>query len=129
MYLAGGAAVLVIAALGAVLLIRSAAPSTTIMTVELAVYDDFDGCDLGFGYSDVPGSSVTIRADGAFAGSGSLGRVGKDDVISCTFTARIAGVPTDARFYTIEIGRRGTGDATKSELEATNWTYRATLGL
>lgn len=130
LWIGGGVGLLVVLALVLVVVVRNVAPSTTTMTVTLAVYDDdFRGCDLSWGYADVPGSNVIVRADGAIVATGSLSRIGTEELISCEFTARLSGVPTDGSFYTIEIGRRGTGDATRSELEANNWTYQATLGL
>lgn len=129
-WIAGGVGAAVILGLIIFAVVRVAAPSTTTVTVNLTVFnDDFRGCDLGLGYFDVPGSAVIVRADGDLVGTGSLGRSGTEDLLSCKFTARISDIPTDADFYTFEIGRRGTGDATRGELERNNWTYDASLGL
>jgi hypothetical protein len=130
MFIVGGAGAVVLIALITFGVTRLAAPSTTVVTVTLAVYsDDFRGCNLGLGYFDVPGSTVIVRSDGEVVGTGSLGRFGTEELISCTFTARIENIPTNGSSYSFEIGRRGTGQATRAELEADDWTYKATLGL
>ena len=136
-WILGGIAVVVIIGLGTILLTRGGgsgggilAPDTETLTVTLDVYtDDFSGCDLGLGYSDVPGSLVIVEVDGEVVGTSELGRFGSDEQIYCQFTARVPDVPADGRLYEISVGRRGTGDATKSELVANGWTYSATLGL
>lgn len=135
-WIIGGIAVVAVALLG-VLLLRGGgsgggilAPDTETLTVTLDVYtDDFSGCDLGLGYFDVPGSLVIVEVDGEVVGTSELGNFGSDEGIYCQFTARVPNVPTDGALYEISVGRRGTGDVTKSELEANDWTYSATLGL
>ena len=135
-FIGGGAAIAVLA-IALILALRGGSdgggfipPDTKTLTVTLDVYtDDFSGCDLGLGYYDVPGSIVVVEVDGEVVGKSELGEYGSDEGISCQFTARVPDVPTDGTFYEISIGSRGTGDATKSELESNGWTYSATLGL
>jgi hypothetical protein len=138
------AAVLVIAAFGAINLASgdstsssggsqdggnsSSIPATTTLDVALTVFDE-DGCDFGWGYDDVPGSTVTVSVDGVPVAFDQLPRFGQDSVVFCDFKVAIRGVPTDGNIYEIEIGRRGKAVKSRAELIEENWSYNGTLGL
>lgn len=118
----------VIAGLGALLLIvNNLGGGTRTVAVNFTVYG-VDNCEMGLGYIDVPGSAVTIEADGEFAGISSLSRFGDDVGYGCMFTASVADVPTDASVYSIEVGRRGVITNTQSELEGNGWAFDLSLG-
>lgn len=122
----GGAVVLAAAAVGISQI--AGGPSTATLDLTLTVYND-DGCDLGLGYFDVPGSTVIVSVDGVPSAFGELPTFGDDGFISCEFTTLIPDVPTDGQIYEIEIGRRGDQTLTRTELESSNWSYEASLGL
>ena len=136
-WIVGGIVAGVVVLLGGLLLLTRGSsgggilpPTTETLTVTLDVYtDDFRGCNLGWGYADVPGSIVIVEVDGKVVGTSDLSRIGRESGISCTFSATVASVPTDGILYEISIGRRGTGTSTATELEQNNWTYSASLGL
>lgn len=121
----GAVIVLVIAALG---ITQLSGGSTTNLDVTLTVFND-EGCDLGLGYFDVPGSTVIVSVDGVPTAFGDLPTFGDDGFLYCEFTTTIADVPTDGEIYQIEIGRRGEQTLTRMELESANWSYEASLGL
>ena len=102
--------------------------NVTTLDVSLTVFND-DGCDLGLGYDDVPGSTVTVRVDGIPVAFEDLPYFGDDGVAYCDFEVSIPGVPTDGNIYEIEIGRRGNAVMSRAELVADNWSYAASLGL
>jgi hypothetical protein len=102
-------------------------PKTTTLSVTLLLIDE-DGCDVGLGYFDVPGSAITVEGDGELVAFGQLDS-GSDDVFSCEFRGTVLNVPTDAISYTISVGRRGTKTYTRSELEANNWELEYSLGI
>lgn len=101
---------------------------TTFLDVTLTVFDE-DGCNLGLGYDDVPGSTVTVSVDGVPIAFDQLPFFGEDGVFYCDFEVSIAGVPTDGSIYEIEIGRRGKAVLSRTELVADNWSYSGSLGL
>lgn len=105
-----------------------AEPQTTFLDVSLTVFDE-DGCNLGWGYDDVPGSTVTVSVDGVPIAFDQLPSFGDDGVVYCDFEVSIAGVPTDGSIYEIEIGRRGKAVLSRTELVADNWSYSGSLGL
>lgn len=120
-------AVLGVVALGVVALRLLASPSTTTVYVNVTILD-IDGCDVGLGYYDVPGSTVSVLADGVFAGSARLSEIGDPGALGCTFSAWIPDVPTDASVYTMDGGDRGEITNTRSELEGNDWAFEASLG-
>lgn len=123
--IAGGALLVV----GGVLLLTGSPTPTTTMTITLDVYNDFDGCDLGPDYRDIPGSEVVVKKDGAVVGSTSLGRVGEEDFVKCSFRAQLDEVPTDGDNYEIAIAGRGSQEVSREDLAATKWNFTAKLGL
>lgn len=122
------AVVAVVAVLLVVFTVGRSTPTETV-TVEFTVFNDFDGCDFGFGYADVPGSNVIIEADGEIVATGSLPRFGDSDVVSCTFVTTLLDVPADKAFYELTVGRRGTLTRSLAEMESSGWTWDASLGL
>lgn len=122
------AVVAVVAVLLVVFTVGRSTPTESV-TVEFSVFDDFNGCDFGFGYSDVPGSNVIIEADGEIVASGSLPRFGDSDVLSCTFVTTLSDVPADKSFYELTVGRRGTVTRSLAEMESAGWTWDVSLGL
>jgi len=68
-------------------------PQVTPLDVSLTVFNE-DGCDFGWGYDDVPGSTVTVSVDGIPVAFDQLPRFGEDNVVFCDFKVSIPGVPT-----------------------------------
>ena len=122
--IAGGLALLVIFGL----VIRAASGGgTKTVRVEMTILGE-DNCSIGLGYLDVPGSAVSIQADGEIVGMSTLSQYGDSGVLGCTFSTTVSDVPSDAALYTLTIGRRGDITNTRSELEGNGWTFEATLG-
>jgi len=120
---AGAAGVLVIGIVAVVLLW----PRSASISVVLTVYTG-SGCSLPSGYDNVPGADVTIRAGGERV-EGSLPLRGSAVGLgACAFRTTISGLPRDASTYALTIGTRGTVDATKRELEASDWEWAVSLG-
>lgn len=114
--------------LGAAIVVTNAVGGgTRNVTVSFTVFG-VDDCELGLGYFDVPGSSVTIEADGELAGIGTLTQFGDDVGYGCEFSAVVLDVPDDASLYSIEVGRRGVITNTRSELESNGWEFDLSLG-
>ena len=129
----GGLIVLGVAVVGMVNIASGSNPITqepqvTPLDVSLTVFNE-DGCDFGWGYDDVPGSTVTVSVDGIPVAFDQLPRFGEDNVVFCDFKVSIPGVPTDGNIYEIEIGRRGKAVQSRAELIESNWSYSASLGL
>lgn len=121
---AGGLVVLVLVGL----VIRAASGGgTTTVRVEMTIIGE-DNCSIGLGYLDVPGSAVTIQADGELVGMSTLSEYGDSGYLGCTFATTVSDVPTGAATYTLTIGRRGDIKNTRSELEGNDWTFEASLG-
>lgn len=98
------------------------------LTVELTVYSG-DGCDLPFGYFDVPGAGVTVTVDDAVVARDVLPTTGDEDWgTSCTFSVNVGPVPADGTNYVLEIGDRGEVENSRDEVESNDWTMSASLG-
>ena len=110
-----------------IVIVNAAKPKPESVTVQMTVYGVY-ACDLGLGYFDVPGSVVTLSADGRLVGSGNLSAFGDDQGYGCMFSETIPAVPSDASAYSLQIGRRGTLTVSRSELAAANWIWSTSLG-
>lgn len=109
---------------------RTSEPTTRAVTVSLTVMNDLDGCDLPFGYFDIPGAQFELRADGAVVGFGSYPQSGENVVYGCKFSSVVYNVPMDADVYSVALasGKRGTIYNTQAELAANNWEFSLSLG-
>ena len=88
-----------------------------------------DVCGGRGGYSDIDfGTSVTVRDEtGTLIGSGTLGR-GELVGSACRFKAVIDGVTSEASFYEVEVGSRGSLVYSNDELRSRGWLVSASLG-
>jgi len=125
--------VIVLVAVGLVVLLAigiavSRAPSSTSVSVALTVYGESDCDDLGLGYFDVPGSAVTITADGSVVGTGQLSSFAVGGGFGCTYRTTVEDIPTDADFYSVEIRRRGEVTSSRAEMEEDGWSWELSLG-
>jgi hypothetical protein len=105
-------------------------PTTKAVTVSLTVINGLDGCDLPYGYSDIPGAQFELRADGTVVGFGSYPYTGLDLTYGCKFSSTVFEVPDDADIYSVALasGNRGTIYNTRAELEANSWEFSLSLG-
>lgn len=112
------------------LVFRKAVPSTTTVRISVTVYGESDcsAFGMGLGYGDVPGSLMTVRADGATVGVGILEDYGEATYLGCVFEASVPDVPMDASIYSLETGRRGEISNTRAEMLANGWSFDASLG-
>jgi len=116
------------AAIVLVIIVVNATTSKPVsLLVRMTVYG-VSNCEMGLGYFDVPGSEVTVRADGVEVGSGTLSVFGSDEGYACMFSTSIPNVPSDAENFAVKIGRRGTVTATRGELVAADWVWNTSLG-
>lgn len=115
---------------GGFLVFRKAVPNTTTVPITVTIYGETEcsSYGLGLGYGDVPGSLMTVRADGIPVGVATLEEYGEFDGVGCVFQASVSDVPMDAAIYSMETGRRGEISSTRSEMEANGWSFDATLG-
>lgn len=109
----------------AVKAITKAKPVTA--SVSMTLYGE-DDCNISWGYMDVPGSAVTIEADGVPVGFGSLSRYGTSGLLGCTFKTTVGNIPSDAAIYSVTVGRRGTITNSQYELKSNNWEFDLSLG-
>ena len=109
---------------------RTTEPETRAVTVSLTVMNDLDGCDLPFGYFDIPGAQFELRADGAVAGFGTYPQLGENLGYGCKFSSVVYDVPSDAEVYSVSLasGKRGTIYNTQAELAGNNWEFALSLG-
>lgn len=86
-------------------------------------------CQGADGYSDIgPGTPVTLKDEnGTTLADTSLG-YGTGTVARCTFTFTLTGVTDTAKFYSIEVGRRGAITNSHDELKAAGWTFSLSMG-
>lgn len=109
---------------------RTTEPETRSVTVSLTVMNDLDGCDLPFGYFDIPGAQFELRADGVVVGFGSYPQLGENVVYGCKFSSVVYDVPADADSYSVSLasGKRGTIYNTRADLAGNNWEFSLSLG-
>ena len=100
---------------------------TTTVNVTMTIFGT-DGCSIGIGYLDVPGSVVVLTADGELVGSTMLSEYGTESYGGCEFDAVIPDVTTTASSYGLAIGSRGEIFSSNSELKGNSWLFQATLG-
>jgi hypothetical protein len=100
---------------------------TTTVNVTMTIFGT-DGCSIGLGYLDVPGSLVVLTADGQLAGSTVLSEYGNETYDGCEFDAAIPDVTTKASTYNLAIGSRGEISSSNAELKGNAWLFEATLG-
>lgn len=114
----------------AVLVPEEEVPATRTVTVSLTVMNGLDGCDLPFGYFDIPGAQFELRADGEIVGFGSYPSSGLDLTYGCKFSSTVFDVPADAEIYSVSLasGRRGTIYNTQADLAGNNWEFALSLG-
>jgi RNA polymerase subunit RPABC4/transcription elongation factor Spt4 len=131
--IAGALVLLIVAAVLASSLNRG---SEHTITGTFTVYDEFNGCDLSEGYSDISEGTQVVVTDenGKTLGVGALGEpVEADadeegDIFGCEFPFEVTGVP-DSSIYGISVAERGTSQSKKEELEGSDWKVELTLGL
>jgi hypothetical protein len=106
------------------------------MTIRFGLFDatgDGGNCSDGGsgGYSDInPGTPVTVKDEtGKIVASTELPDTGKDNGEStgCIWTMHVT-VPTDAKQYAVEVGRRGAVTYSHDKLVAAHWTTETSLG-
>ncbi|NQW73626.1 MAG: hypothetical protein HQ453_12930 [Actinobacteria bacterium] len=102
------------------------APVPTV-NITMTIYGT-DGCSIGLGYLDVPGSIVVLSADGELVGTTMLSEYGTETYGGCEFDDAIPDVTTKASTYSLAIGSRGEISSSNSELKGNSWLFQATLG-
>ncbi|MEJ7765634.1 MAG: hypothetical protein WKF86_09075 [Acidimicrobiales bacterium] len=90
------------------------------------------GCYGAGGYSDIgTGTAVTVKNEaGTLIASGSLRQgntSGLNEFRVCVFRFEVAGVP-DAKFFQVEVSRRGGLTYSKAEMVSKAWNVHASLG-
>ena len=100
---------------------------TTTVNITMTIYG-IDGCSIGLGYIDVPGSVVVLTADDELVGTTTLSEYGTESYAGCEFDAAIPNVTTQASLYSLAIGSRGEISSSNSELKGNSWLFQATLG-
>lgn len=95
---------------------------------KFAVGAPCSGGTVAKGYSDLaPGAGVTVKNEkGEIIATGSL-RAGRWVTRACRLPFEVAEVPK-AKFYEVEVGRRGTQRYSRADLEAIDFTIDLTLG-
>lgn len=99
-------------------------------SVDLAGITAIGGqCQGTDGYSDLgPGTPVTLKDEnGTILADASLS-LGTGTSSQCTFTFTLTGVPDTARFYSVEVGRRGAITDSHDELQAAGWMFSLSMG-
>ena len=97
---------------------------------EFLLLDDGDSCSGSGGYGDIDaGTTVNVKdQSGTLIGSGSLGPgKARSKLSACVFPFEIEGVK-DAKFFQVEVSRRGGLSYSKADMEGMNWTVHASLG-
>ena len=97
---------------------------------EFLYLDDGDSCSGSGGYGDIDaGTTVNVKdQSGTLIGSGSLGPGKATSKLSaCVFPFEIEGVK-DAKFFQVEVSRRGGLSYSKADMEGMDWTVHASLG-
>lgn len=88
-------------------------------------------CSGSGGYGDIDeGATVSVKdQSGTLIGSGRLGpgKIEGSVLKTCIFPFEVQGVK-DARFFQVEVSRRGTLSFSKADLEEKDWTVHASLG-
>ena len=126
-----GAGAVIVLSVGALLAVNLAKPQPQDITVTMDLYTgNFDACDISLGYIDIPGAAMTLTADGTTIATGRLESFGADRGLYCQFSGMFYDVPTDAEFYSLELGRstRGVITNSRSELELNDWGFGVSLG-
>lgn len=126
-----GAGAVIVLGVGALVAVNLAKPQPQDITVTMDLYTgNFDACDIPLGYIDIPGAAMTLTADGTTVATGSLESFGADRGLYCQFSGTFYDVPTDAEFYSLELGRstRGVITNSRSELELNDWGFSVSLG-
>lgn len=114
-----------------IIFIVNASSKATLVTVTVEMTIKGESCsNLSVGYADVPNGQVILMLDGKSAGFGTYSIFGTSTGLGCQYTASIADVPSDGKNYSIAManGNRGTIYNTRSELEASEWTFSLSLG-
>lgn len=89
-----------------------------------------DSCEGTGGYSDMSiGTQFTIKdAAGTLVGFGALTIADYGPrAFECSLQGKATGVP-DLPIYSVEVGRRGTVNFQRADLEADGWLARLSLG-
>jgi len=118
-------------ALGVVVSVVKNVTTVETTTVEVTQTISGENCyDLSWGYGDIPGAQVILRADGSTVGYGTYSPLGTESVIGCKFTAFIYDVPMNAENYSVELasGRRGVVYNTNADMISNDWNIYLTLG-
>lgn len=86
------------------------------------------GCAGTGGYDDIEaGLQVTVSNEsGTVIGTGALGQ-GTEVDAGCEFPFKVENVPV-AKFYKVEVGRRGTVSYSHADMEAASWKVELSLG-
>jgi hypothetical protein len=134
-----GVVLLVVVAVGGFVLV-DAKPNThtvtgtfvlsgTTSTLSPTIFANGGICWGKGGYSDIAaGTPVTLKDEAAtILATAALG-LGTGTDTECTFTFTLTGVSDSAKFYSVEVGRRGAISKSHDELEADGWVFGLTLG-
>lgn len=103
------------------------APPTRNLSITYSVFG-VDGCDLSWGYSDVPGSQVTVEMDGQIVATGTVPLYGTAVLQSCMYSMDLGPVRSDGDFYSVSIGRRGTLNYSQTDMNDQDWSLNLSLG-
>jgi hypothetical protein len=125
--------IVVVVLIGLVVIAGVFKQATTVETTSVEVTQtiaDQSCYDLSWGYGDIPGAQVILRADGETVGYGTYSAVGTYSVLGCQFKAFIYDVPMNAENYSVELasGRRGVVYNTKEDMVSNDWNIYLTLG-
>jgi hypothetical protein len=110
-----------------------AAPTTHQLTGKLLLYGDSRtlDCQGTGGYDDIkPGTQVTVKDEaGVIVGSDTLGAPTspKDTRYPCEFPFTVSSVGP-AKFYSVEVSKRGALTYSSAEMESRGWKVELTLG-
>jgi hypothetical protein len=123
--------VVALIALGVVATVLKNVTTVKTTTVEVTQTISGENCyDLSWGYGDIPGAQVILRADGSTVGYGTYSALGTESLLGCKFTAFVYDVPMNAENYSVELasGRRGVVYNTKADMISNDWNIYLTLG-
>jgi hypothetical protein len=81
------------------------------------------------GYSDLgPGAPVVLKDENGTILASSILSSGTGNLVRCTFTFSLEGVPDSAKFYVITVSHRGDISESHDQLAADDWHFSLTIG-
>ena len=125
------AAAVVLTSLGAGCGTKTKTITGTFALTDSDISRSFD-CKGTGGYSDIQsGLKVVVKnGSGRILGISSLGSdqySGKYSGVVCEFPFEVTDLPS-SKFYSVEVGRRGSMEYTKEQLEEQDWKVQFSLG-